>query len=137
MCVNDLFHFCTVAVHTIPNSFSCQHKKLSGYIVIDNSVSCMTPIIYLFPGHSRLVIGVEEHSGKDGGLYLLLFDPSHSAKQMQSLLEDIQSSSSGLRHLRRSLKQMRCKQYQIVYVDGIMEPSEMEESKTMDSLRVP
>lgn len=102
-----------------------------------DSVCCMTPILYLFPGHSRLVIGVEEHSGKDGGLYLLLFDPSHSAKQMQSLLEDIQSSSSGLRHLRRSLKQMRCKQYQIVYVDGIMEHSEMEESKTMDSLRVP
>ena len=102
-----------------------------------DSVCCMTRILCLFPGHSRLVIGVEEHSGKDGGLYLLLFDPSHSAKQMQSLLEDIQSSSSGLRHLRRSLKQMRCKQYQIVYVDGIMEPSEMEESKTMDSLRVP
>lgn len=88
-------------------------------------------------GHSRLVIGVEEHSGKDGGLYLLLFDPSHSAKQMQSLLEDIKSSSSGLRHLRRSLKQMRCKQYQIVYVEGIMDPPEMEQSKTLDSLRVP
>ena len=102
-----------------------------------DSVCCITRILYLFPGHSRLVIGVEEHSGKDGGLYLLLFEPSPSAKQMQSLLEDIQSSSSGLRHLRRSLKQMRCKQYQIVYVDGIMEPSEMEESKTMDSLRVP
>lgn len=88
-------------------------------------------------GHSRLVIGVEEHSGKDGGLYLLLFDPSHSAKQMQGLVEDIQSSSSGLRHLRRSLKQMRCKQYQIVYVDGIMEPTEMEQGKILDSLRVP
>ena len=110
--------------------------RLSMNIALD-SVCCMTRILYLFPGHSRLVIGVEEHSGKDGGLYLLLFDPSHSAKQMQNLLEDIQSSSSGLRHLRRSLKQMRCKQYQIVYVDGIMEPSEMEESKTMDSLRVP
>ena len=83
------------------------------------------------------MIGVEEHSGKDGGLYLLLFDPSHSAKQMQSLLEDIKSSSSGLRHLRRSLKQMRCKQYQIVYVEGIMDPPEMEQSKTLDSLRVP
>lgn len=83
------------------------------------------------------MIGVEEHSGKDGGLYLLLFDPSHSAKQMQSLVEDIQSSSSGLRHLRRSLKQMRCKQYQIVYVDGIMEPTEMEQGKILDSLRVP
>lgn len=83
------------------------------------------------------MIGVEEHSGKDGGLYLLLFDPSHSAKQMQGLVEDIQSSSSGLRHLRRSLKQMRCKQYQIVYVDGIMEPTEMEQGKILDSLRVP
>lgn len=83
------------------------------------------------------MIGVEEHSGKDGGLYLLLFDPSHSAKQMQGLLEDIQSSSSGLRHLRRSLKQMRCKQYQIVYVEGIMDPPEMEQSKTLHPVRVP
>lgn len=96
------------------------------------------PPLYLqHQGHSRLVIGVEEHSGKDGGLYLLLFDPSHSAKQMQGLLEDIQSSSSGLRHLRRSLKQMRCKQYQIVYVEGIMDPPEMEQSKTLHPVRVP
>lgn len=88
-------------------------------------------------GHSRLVIGVEEHSGKDGGLFLLLFDPSHSTKQMHSLLDDIQTSSSGLRHLRRSLKQMRCKQYQIVYVDGIMDAQEMERSKILNSVRVP
>ncbi|XP_032227702.2 zinc finger-containing ubiquitin peptidase 1 isoform X2 [Nematostella vectensis] len=96
------------------------------------------PPLYLqHQGHSRLVIGVEEHAGKEGGLYLLLFDPSHSAKQMQSLLDDIKASSSGLRHLRRSLKQMRCKQYQIVYVDGVMDAQEMERSKFMDSTRVP
>ena len=41
------------------------------------------------------MIGVEEHSGKDGGLYLLLFDPSHSAKQMQGLVEDIQKQQLG------------------------------------------
>ncbi|XP_031554362.1 zinc finger-containing ubiquitin peptidase 1-like [Actinia tenebrosa] len=96
------------------------------------------PPLYLqHQGHSRLVIGVEEHSGKDGGLFLLLFDPSHSTKQMHSLLDDIQTSSSGLRHLRRSLKQMRCKQYQIVYVDGIMDAQEMERSKILNSVRVP
>ena len=93
--------------------------------------------VLLFPGHSRLVVGVEEHAGKDGSLYLLLFDPSHSAKQMHALSQDIQSSSSGLRHLRRSLKQMRCKQYQIVCVDGIMDSEEMERSKVLGSLRIP
>ena len=30
MCVNDWFQFCLVAVHTIPDSFSCQHEQLSG-----------------------------------------------------------------------------------------------------------
>ena len=91
----------------------------------------------MFAGHSRLVVGVEEHSGKEGGLYLLLFDPSHSTKQMQTLLEDIQSGGASLRHLRRSLKQMRCKQYQIVYVDGVMAAPEVEQSKILDSFRVP
>ena len=88
-------------------------------------------------GHSRLVVGVEEHGGKDGGLYLLLFDPSHSAKQMHALSDDIQSNSSALRHLRRSLKQMRCKQYQIVCAEGVMAPAEVQHSKILGSLRIP
>ena len=33
MCVNDLFQFGAVAVHTIPDSFSCGHEKLSGVYV--------------------------------------------------------------------------------------------------------
>lgn len=139
------FHQATGCDGTHPEMFSWIKRYFSCNVnattlPVGSSVLRQTsvPPLYLqHQGHSRLVIGVEEHSGKDGGLYLLLFDPSHSAKQMQSLLEDIQSSSSGLRHLRRSLKQMRCKQYQIAYVDGIMEPTEMEQSKTLDSVRVP
>lgn len=139
------FHQATGCDGTHPEMFSWIKRYFScsvnsTVVPAGSSVLRQTsvPPLYLqHQGHSRLVIGVEEHSGKDGGLYLLLFDPSHSAKQMHSLLEDIQSSSSGLRHLRRSLKQMRCKQYQIVYVDGIMETLEMEQSKTLDSLRVP
>lgn len=139
------FHQATGCDGTHPEMFSWikryfSYSVNSTVLPVGSSVLRQTsvPPLYLqHQGHSRLVIGVEEHSGKDGGLYLLLFDPSHSAKQMQSLLEDIQSSSSGLRHLRRSLKQMRCKQYQIVYVDGIMEPPEMEQSKTLESTRVP
>lgn len=139
------FHQATGCDGTHPEMFSWIKRYFSCNISsaaapVGSSVLRQTsiPPLYLqHQGHSRLVIGVEEHSGKDGGLYLLLFDPSHSAKQMQSLLEDIKSSSSGLRHLRRSLKQMRCKQYQIVYVEGIMDPPEMEQSKTLDSLRVP
>ncbi|XP_068698848.1 zinc finger-containing ubiquitin peptidase 1-like isoform X2 [Montipora foliosa] len=139
------FHQATGCDGTHPEMFSWIKRYFScsvnsTVLPMGSSVLRQTsvPPLYLqHQGHSRLVVGVEEHSGKDGGLYLLLFDPSHSAKQMHSLLEDIQSSSSGLRHLRRSLKQMRCKQYQIVYVDGIMEPSEMEQGKVLDSMRVP
>ncbi|XP_074625741.1 zinc finger-containing ubiquitin peptidase 1-like isoform X1 [Acropora palmata] len=139
------FHQATGCDGTHPEMFSWIKRYFScsvnsSVLPMGSSVLRQTsvPPLYLqHQGHSRLVIGIEEHSGKDGGLYLLLFDPSHSAKQMQGLVEDIQSSSSGLRHLRRSLKQMRCKQYQIVYVDGIMEPTEMEQGKILDSLRVP
>ena len=30
MCVKDLFQFCAVAAHTIPDSFSFRREKLSG-----------------------------------------------------------------------------------------------------------
>ena len=32
LCVNDLFQFGAVAVHTIPDSFSCRHEELSGVV---------------------------------------------------------------------------------------------------------
>ena len=28
MCVNDLFQYCAVAVHTIPDGFSCRHENV-------------------------------------------------------------------------------------------------------------
>ena len=31
-CVYDLFQFCAVAGHAIPESFSCRHEKLSGIV---------------------------------------------------------------------------------------------------------
>ena len=33
MCVYNLLRFWSVSVHTRPEYFSCQHEKISGYIV--------------------------------------------------------------------------------------------------------
>ena len=52
----------------------------------------------------------------------MLFDPSHAPRQMKALLQNVSTNvSAQLRLLRRSLKQMRSKQYQIVYIDGLFE----------------
>ena len=73
-------------------------------------------------GHSRLCIGVEEHPRGECPIYLLLFDPSHAPRQMKALIQNVSNNvSAQLRLLRRSLKQMRSKQYQILYIDGIYE----------------
>lgn len=81
-----------------------------------------------FLGHSRLVVGFEEKVHKNRNQNLLLFDPSVSQKQMQTLLKQQKEKSLGLTILRKSLKQMKSKKYQIVYVDGIMDEEERQVS---------
>lgn len=91
----------------------------------------ITPVYLQHQGHSRLVIGIEEKLNKTPNL--LLFDPSHSQDQMQTFSK----KKDYLTLFRRSLKQMRSKQYQIVYVDGIMETEERQKSKLLTSTRIP
>ena len=52
----------------------------------------------------------------------MLFDPSHAPRQMKALVQNVSTNiGAQLRLLRRSLKQMRSKQYQIVFIDGVMD----------------
>jgi|SRR6218665_1369183 len=79
----------------------------------------------MFKGHSRTIIGIEEHH--DGSLKLLTFDPGVPHTTMKKYLQ-MDSIMPLLKCLRRSVTDLKHKQYQIVTVQGIMDKSEMEVS---------
>lgn len=130
------FHQATGQDGTHPRMFTWIHKY---YNKEKRDEDAFPPIFLQHQGHSRLCIGVEEHSRGECPIYLLLFDPSHAPRQMKALLQNAANNvSAQLRLLRRSLKQMRSKQYQILYIDGVYsEDAEFEQSKELHSIRVP
>jgi hypothetical protein len=71
-----------------------------------------------FIGHSRTIVGVEQL--KDGGQCLLVFDPSHSPRQMAQF-RNTSTAVAGMRLIRKSLAAMKARQYQVVAVCGIMD----------------
>lgn len=79
------------------------------------------PVIYILIGHSRTIVGIEEK--KNRTLCLLIFDPGCHSQEMQKLLkQDIEASS--LKQLRKSVGNLKHKQYQIVAVEGVLSPEE-------------
>lgn len=75
-----------------------------------------------FPiGHSRTIIGLEEM--QDGSLQLLVFDPSHRKSQMEQF-NSTASNANAMRLIRRPLSALKAKQYQLVYIDGVLETEE-------------
>jgi len=131
------FHKATGHDGTHPKMFTWIHKYYNQEVGTRQSPP--PPLFLQHQGHSRLCIGVEEHPRGECPIYLLLFDPSHAPRQMKALIQNVSSNvSAQLRLLRRSLKQMRSKQYQILYIDGIYEDdAEFEQSKEFRSVRVP
>ncbi|XP_008850403.1 zinc finger-containing ubiquitin peptidase 1 isoform X1 [Nannospalax galili] len=85
-------------------------------------VSTSKPPVYLqHQGHSRTIVGIEER--KNRTLCLLIFDPGCPSREMQKLLkQDIETSS--LKQLRKSVGNLKHKQYQIVAVEGALSPEE-------------
>lgn len=63
-------------------------------------------------------MGVEVH--RDGSIFLLVLDPSHSPQQMKQLL-DVSSPPGALRLLRKGEASMKARQYQIVAVVGTLD----------------
>ncbi|XP_065676119.1 zinc finger-containing ubiquitin peptidase 1 isoform X1 [Hydra vulgaris] len=93
------------------------------------------PLYLQHQGHSRLCIGIEEH--KDKECFLLLLDPSTNVKQMQSFIS-LQNQKNMIKHFRKSIKQLRQKEFQILYIDGAINiPKEIQESKYISSIRIP
>ncbi|XP_068210072.1 zinc finger-containing ubiquitin peptidase 1-like isoform X3 [Palaemon carinicauda] len=97
------------------------------------------PPIYLqHQGHSRTIIGVEQLGGNEGGIRLLVLDPSHSPSQVSQLLHT-HTAPTAMRLLRKPLSSMRAKQYQMVVVVGLIETEqEYKQSKILQaSIRIP
>ena len=67
-------------------------------------------------GHSRTIIGYEVL--KDNSIRLLIFDPSMTHSDLQSLKAK-EFTAATMRPIRKSLAQMKSKQYQIVGVTGV------------------
>ncbi|GFT01299.1 zinc finger-containing ubiquitin peptidase 1 [Nephila pilipes] len=88
------------------------------------------PPVYLqHHGHSRTIIGLEEL--QDGNLQLLVFDPSHSKSQMEQF-SSTALNSNAMRLIRRPLSALKARQYQLVYIDGLLETEdEYQEYKAL------
>ncbi|KAF8777998.1 Zinc finger-containing ubiquitin peptidase 1 [Argiope bruennichi] len=106
---------------------------VKGYFTKDEEFK---PPVYLqHHGHSRTIIGLEEL--QDGSLQLLVFDPSHSKSQMEQF-SSTALNSNAMRLIRRPLSALKARQYQLVYVDGIIEnEDEYQHMKIIRSQRIP
>ncbi|XP_076772616.1 zinc finger-containing ubiquitin peptidase 1 isoform X2 [Arvicanthis niloticus] len=117
------FHKSTGPSGTHPRLFEWILNYYSSETEGTPKVVCTSkPPIYLqHQGHSRTVVGIEER--KNRTLCLLIFDPGCPSREMQKLLKQDMEASS-LRQLRKSVGNLKHKQYQIVAVDGVLSPEE-------------
>lgn len=90
------------------------------------------PLYLQHQGHSRLCIGYEK--GKDGTEKVLLFDPAIGKTRMQALFKKIDPKL-----IKKTYKQMKYQQFQLLFIDGILQETETETklSKVVRSVRIP
>ncbi|XP_045105680.1 zinc finger-containing ubiquitin peptidase 1-like isoform X2 [Portunus trituberculatus] len=116
------------------------HPELFGWCLdyFSSQAEFRPPIYLQHQGHSRTIIGVEQLGGTEGGVRLLVLDPSHSPAQVSQLLHT-QTAPSAMRLLRKPLSSMRAKQYQMVVVAGLMQTEiEYKQSKVLQAaIRIP
>ena len=125
-----------------PTKADGTHPKLFGW-VLDYfreraRAKAFTPPLYLqHQGHSRTIVGIEALSC--GGHRLLVFDPSHTKSAMASLRKCSEAAEAAqvMRMLRKSPQAIKCKQYQIVAVTGVLSPREAAQYKVMKTKRIP
>ncbi|XP_061176566.1 zinc finger-containing ubiquitin peptidase 1-like isoform X2 [Saccostrea echinata] len=110
------------------------HPKLFEWIkaYFEKKEPYKLPIYLQHHGHSRTVVGIEEV--REGGLRLLIFDPSTPRKQMQQYHGVV--NGSNLRTIRRTLHGLKAKQYQLVAVTGVLTDQQYEENKVLRSQRI-
>nr|XP_045015517.1 zinc finger-containing ubiquitin peptidase 1 isoform X2 [Jaculus jaculus] len=117
------FHKSTGPLDTHPCLFEWILNYYSSEREGNSKVICtFKPPVYLqHQGHSRTIVGIEEK--KNQTLCLLIFDPGWPSQEMQKLLKkDIEAST--LKQLRKTVGNLKHKQYQIVAVEGTLSPEE-------------
>ena len=72
-------------------------------------------------GHSRTIIGIEEQSRSAAALIVL--DPSNTARELSRILAD---PSHCIAQLRQRLSQLKHRQYELVFVEGVLSEAEKE-----------
>ncbi|KAL4233294.1 hypothetical protein ACF0H5_007978 [Mactra antiquata] len=117
-----------------PSGPNGTHPKLFEWVkhYFEKTAAFKPPLYLQHQGHSRTIVGVEEL--KDKSIRLLIFDPSVRKKQMQ-LFHSIVNANL-MRTLRKSLDNLKAKQYQIVAVVGILSEHEYKDHKTIQSERL-
>ena len=70
-------------------------------------------------------MGVEERGAE---VFLLLLDPLHSPRQVRAVLED---PTHRLRLLRKSVNELKHKEYEIMLIDGILSDKEKQVSNSL------
>ena len=74
--------------------------------------------IFNSSGHSRTVIGIEEHGQE---IFLILLDPSHDSQQLHSVLMDTRNS---IKLLLKSIQQFKQDEYEIIFIEGVLNEQE-------------
>ncbi|XP_066923097.1 zinc finger-containing ubiquitin peptidase 1-like [Clytia hemisphaerica] len=101
-----------------------------------NSDEQIPPLYIQHQGHSRTIIGLEEYSGSAEN-QLLIFDPSSHKMQ---LIKSIKPPYTKIqtKALRKSLHQMKYKQFQLVFIDGVYKSEcDRNAGKILSSIRIP
>ena len=92
------------------------------------------PLYIQHQGHSRTCVGCERNTKWESPLKVVIFDPSCGKMAGFKTGNEKQMSQS----LKKSLKQMKQKQFQVLYVDGVLETTgEIEASKVVHPIRIP
>ncbi|XP_041844101.1 zinc finger-containing ubiquitin peptidase 1 isoform X2 [Melanotaenia boesemani] len=98
----------------------------------------LPPVYLQHQGHSRCIVGVEQK--KNGSLCLLLLDPGSSASDSRKLLRR-DSVSTSIRRVRKFLRNLKHKQYQLVAVQGVLTAEDkqvrIQNSRTLCAERIP
>lgn len=117
-----------------PSGPNGTHPRLFQWVkaYFEKPASFKPPLYLQHLGHSRTIIGIEEM--KDKSIKLLIFDPSHSKKQMHMFHSII--NANVMRFLRKPLESLKSKQYQIVVVTEVMGESEYKEHRVLRSERL-
>lgn len=126
-----------------PTGTSGTHPELFNWVLRHFETSLAgeftAPLYLQHQGHSRTIMGVEQH--RDGTIVLLVLDPSHSPQQMAQFGDTsggVAGTATALRLLRRGESAMKARQYQIVAVVGMLETEQQyQQSKILKGVRVP